>query len=185
MQAKQRILTIPNVLSMLRIGMIPLIVWLYSAQHRVAAAVMLILSGLTDVVDGFIARRCNLITDLGKVLDPIADKLTQAVVLFYLTSEKEGLMCPLLLLVVKESIMAISGLIAIRRTGIVTGADWHGKAATALLYFTMFLHLVMQDMPAVLSNVLIAACVVMMTISLALYTRRSIRAVKRSSTGGE
>lgn len=185
MQTKARVFNIPNGLSLLRIGMIPVIVWLYSTQRRIAAAIMLVLSGLTDVVDGHIARKCHLITDLGKVLDPIADKLTQASVLFLLISDTHAMLIPFVLLVVKEVIMAVGGLITIRHTGVVSGADWHGKAATALLYFTMFLHVVMQDMPSVLSNVLIVLCVLLMLLSLALYTRRSILAIKNSPAEGD
>lgn len=185
MQAKQRILTLPNVMSFMRLGMIPLIAYLYARRRRAAAAIMLILSGLTDIADGYIARRFNLITDLGKVLDPIADKLTQAVILFFLISDNPPMLLPFVLLVIKETIMAVCGLIAIRRTGVVNGADWHGKAATALLYFTMFLHVAMQDMPGALSNLLIAACIVMMLISLLLYTQRNIRAFKATGTKGD
>ena len=82
---KNRILTIPNILSFVRIGLITFIMWLYLAKERYEAALfVLIASGLTDIVDGFIARRFNMISDFGKIIDPIADKLTQASVLFCL-----------------------------------------------------------------------------------------------------
>lgn len=185
MQAKQRILTLPNVMSFIRLGMIPAIACLYSRRKRASAAVMLVLSGLTDIADGYIARRFNLVTDLGKVLDPIADKLTQAVILFFLIADNPPMLFPFVLLVIKETVMAVCGLLAIRRTGVVNGADWHGKVATALLYFTMFLHVAMQDIPAALSNLLIVACIVMMLISLFLYTQRNIRAYKATGMKGD
>lgn len=87
-EPQNRILTIPNMLSALRICMIPLLVWLYYVkQDYLRTGGLLILSGLTDVVDGFIARRFQMISNLGKVLDPIADKLTQGAMLFCLKSE--------------------------------------------------------------------------------------------------
>ena len=71
----------------MRLCMIPLIIWLYCTQKNYAlTAVVLVLSGLTDMVDGYIARRFNMVTDLGKALDPVADKLTQASVMFCLLS---------------------------------------------------------------------------------------------------
>ena len=76
---RKQLFTIPNLLSLLRLCMIPLIIWLYCTQKNYAlTAVVLVLSGLTDMVDGYIARRFNMVTDLGKALDPVADKLTQA-----------------------------------------------------------------------------------------------------------
>ncbi len=78
----KQILTIPNLLSVFRILLIPLIVWLYCGkQDYLLAAWVLLLSGVTDIADGFIARRFRMVSDLGKVLDPIADKLTQTAAL--------------------------------------------------------------------------------------------------------
>ena len=78
----KQMLTIPNLLSVFRILLIPLIVWLYCGkQDYLLAAWVLLLSGVTDIADGFIARRFRMVSDLGKVLDPIADKLTQTAAL--------------------------------------------------------------------------------------------------------
>lgn len=75
---QNKILTIPNVLSFFRLCLIPVIIWMYcSKRDYVRTAVILLLSGATDILDGFIARRFNMVSDLGKVLDPVADKLTQ------------------------------------------------------------------------------------------------------------
>jgi len=74
---RDQILTIPNLLSLVRLLMIPMIIWLYcEKEDYVAAAVMIVLSGLTDIADGIIARKFHLVSDLGKILDPVADKLT-------------------------------------------------------------------------------------------------------------
>ena len=80
-----KILTIPNILSLMRICMIPLFVWTYLAKENyMATAAILILSGLTDLTDGMIARRFNMVSNLGKALDPFADKLTQAAIMICL-----------------------------------------------------------------------------------------------------
>ncbi|MGN1370610.1 MAG: CDP-alcohol phosphatidyltransferase family protein [Aristaeellaceae bacterium] len=178
---KHQILTIPNLLSLLRLLMIPVFVWLYLNGYTQWTAFVLILSGITDVVDGFIARHFGQVSDFGKAFDPVADKLTQAAMLLCLVSRHPMMIVPFILLAVKEIFAAVSGLIVIRRTGAVLGAEWHGKLTTLLLYGMMILHVIWQDIPQWTSNMLNAGCVVMMLISLVLYARRNIRAIRSAS----
>ena len=168
------ILTIPNLLSLFRIALIPLIIFLYSTESYVASGVVLIISGITDILDGIIARRFNMITDLGKVLDPIADKTTQIIVALLLISHFPMMILPLALGIAKESFMAISGYAIVKRRGIVPGACWHGKAATVLLTVTMVIHLIWNRIPQDLSTVLISISAAMTVVSFALYTFRNI-----------
>ena len=173
---KKQIFTIPNLLSFLRLCMIPLIIWLYCSQENYAlTAAMLVLSGITDTVDGFIARRFNMVTDIGKALDPIADKLTQASVMFCLLTRFQMMLIPLLLLIFKEVCNGIMSLFVIKKTGKVCGADWHGKVCTWLLYAMMFLHIVWFDIPREWSTVFISICVIMMTVSFGLYMIRNYK----------
>lgn len=180
---EQRILTIPNLLSLLRLAMIPGIVLLYQNGRSLLCAALLAASALTDLLDGWIARHCNAISDVGKVLDPIADKLTLAAALWMLATAHPALIFPLALLLVKELIMGISGMLAILRTGEVHGAQWHGKAATALTYLTMFVHLLWQDIPSAASNTMAAVCTCTMLLSLLFYTAANIRRIQ-SGRGG-
>ena len=84
---KHKIITIPNVLSFFRLLLIPVIVWLYIVKkYPIWTMAVLALSGITDIVDGIIARKCNMISDFGKAFDPVADKLTQIAMLFCLVS---------------------------------------------------------------------------------------------------
>ena len=177
---RKQVFTIPNLLSLLRLMMIPVFVVLYLNGYDDWTAVMLMLSGLTDVVDGFIARRFGQITDLGKALDPVADKLTQAAMLLCLVSRHPMMILPLSLLAVKETFAGISGLLVIRRTGMVPGAQWHGKLTTLMLYGMMILHLVWQEIPRWASNVLNVGCIGMMLLSLVLYGQRNIRLLRQA-----
>lgn len=82
---KDQILTIPNFLSLVRLLLIPLIIWLYcTAEYRMISVAVIILSGLTDIADGIIARKFHMVSDFGKMLDPIADKMTQGAILLCL-----------------------------------------------------------------------------------------------------
>ena len=83
-----RIFTLPNVLSIFRLLLIPLIIYFYETYHYVWAFGTLVLSGATDVVDGWIARTFHLVSDFGKAIDPIADKLTQIAILLCLMPMK-------------------------------------------------------------------------------------------------
>ncbi|MGL6218432.1 MAG: CDP-alcohol phosphatidyltransferase family protein, partial [Lacrimispora sphenoides] len=153
----------------------------YVKQDYLRTGGLLILSGLTDVVDGFIARRFQMISNLGKVLDPIADKLTQGAMLFCLVTRFPFMMAPLVLLILKEIFAGITGFMVIRNTGQVLGANWHGKAATILLYAMMILHVIWNDIPRILSDMLIAICILMMFVSLVLYGIRNIVALKNTN----
>ena len=164
------IITIPNILSFIRLCLIPLIVWLYCGKEDYTwAGIFLIISGLTDIADGYLARHFNWISDLGKILDPIAGKLTQAAMLICLVLRYPLMLLPFGLMVAKELFMTVSGLMVIKRTGVVASARWHGKVATCLLYAMMIFHVFWSDIPEVYSNLSIVLCALMIVVSFALY----------------
>lgn len=172
---ESKILTIPNILSFARICMIPAIVWLYhfSCDH-LAAGVLLFISGLTDVVDGFIARKFKMISNFGKIIDPIADKLTQTAVMVCLCLRYPLIKLPLITLVIKETFMATTGVLMVKTKKIVPGASWHGKVATVLLYGMMALHILWPDISTIYSATTILASTTMIIISFVLYGIRNI-----------
>lgn len=174
-RCKNKVITIPNVLSFFRLCLIPLIVWQYVFRHHYFTALYLLaLSGLTDIADGIIARKFNMVSDFGKAFDPIADKLTQIAMLFCLVTRFPNMWLPLILLVVKEIFAGVTGLMMVRK-GVVIGADWHGKVTTVLLYVTMLLHMAWVDIPATQSNILIGACTAMIILSGILYAIRNLK----------
>ena len=171
---KDKIITIPNILSLVRLLMIPLIVWLYLGKRDYfLTGIFLLISGLTDVVDGYIARHFNMISDVGKVLDPFADKATQGAMLLCLLTSFAIMWLPIILLILKESFMALSGYMVVKKCGIVLGADWHGKAATTVVASVMLLHLFWYDINPTISAVLIFASAAMILLSLILYAVRN------------
>lgn len=171
-----KIITIPNLLSFFRLCLIPVLIWLYCVEKKYAlTGWVLVLSGVTDLVDGYIARRFHMISNLGKILDPVADKLTQAAMLFCLFTRFPHMLVLLVLMAVKELYMAVSGCLVIKRTGNVHGADWHGKIVTFLLYAMAALHIIWGDIPAAVSDALITVCGIMMTVSLVLYVRKNMK----------
>lgn len=173
---QHKILTIPNLLSLFRLLLIPLIIWLYIVrQNNWATTAVLALSGITDIADGIIARKFHMVSNFGKAFDPVADKLTQMAMLFCLVTRFRWMLLPLGLLMVKESFAAITGLLVIRRTGLVTGAVWHGKATTSALYGMMLIHLLWPQIPPVVSGILIGICTALILLSAILYGIQNIR----------
>ena len=178
-QTQNKILTIPNLLSLFRLLLIPLIIWMYTFKKEYfAAGTLLILSGLTDLADGFIARHFNAVSNVGKILDPIADKLTQAAMLFGLVTRFPLMAAPLGVLVLKEIFIGTTGLLMIRKTGVVIGADFHGKVATTLLYIMMILHIFWISIPAGISAATIGICLVSMIFTLFIYGKRNVKVLR-------
>lgn len=178
---KNKILTIPNALSLVRIILIPVFVWAYCKKKSgLLTAFLLALSGLTDSIDGIIARKYNMVSDLGKILDPIADKLTQAAMLLCLVTQFPLMLIPFVLLLIKETAVGITGLLVIKNTGTVYGAVWHGKVNTCLLYAVMILHVLWAGIPHLLSNSLIMLCTGTMALSFLLYIIRNLRLITHS-----
>ena len=176
---QEKIITIPNILSFFRLCLIPVIVWLYTVkQDYLWTLLILLFSAVTDIVDGIIARKCNMISDFGKAFDPVADKLTQMAMLFCLVSRFPYMMIPFVLLVVKEVFTGITALITIKRTNTVKGAVWHGKLTTIALYSMMAIHLLWYNIPSTVSLILVGICIGIMLMSFILYTIQNIKAIK-------
>ena len=169
---KDQILTIPNLLSLIRLLMIPLIIWLYcEAQQYGLAVIVILLSGLTDIVDGFIARKYHMVSDFGKILDPTADKLTQAALILCL-SVRYQLMVPLIItFAIRELFMIIMGYITIKKYHQVNSAQWYGKVTTIVLYTVMTLLILFPGIPELTANTMILFCGVVMLVTFVLYAK--------------
>ena len=168
--------TLPNLLSYLRLALIPFIVWLYCGKKcYTAAAWMMAFSAATDVVDGWIARRYHLVTDWGKIVDPIADKLTQIAICFCLAWRFTAVRFMLILLIVKEIYMGIIGLVFIHKTDSVEGAVWWGKLTTVLFFAVALLLVLFPAMPLWLEITLVSLESAAILLSMLLYTTRYMK----------
>ncbi|MCD7954943.1 MAG: CDP-alcohol phosphatidyltransferase family protein [Lachnospiraceae bacterium] len=173
---EERILTIPNAMSLFRLILIPLIVWLYAVRKQfIASFGLLALSGVTDVLDGFVARKFHMVSKLGKVLDPIADKLTQAALLVCIILERHYIAFLFVTMFIKEMIMIVCGMAVIKKTGEPYSAKWHGKLTTFLLDLTVVLHVLWRGIPDQLSIALVILCAVVMLYSLIEYLKEDKR----------
>ena len=130
-------LTVPNALSMLRILIVPFFAVAFLTGHLITAAVLLLISGLSDMLDGFIARKFNQITELGKMLDPLADKLTQGMVAICLAIKFSVIRPVLIIFIVKELGMLCCASVLLHRKKRPGAAQWYGKVATAMFYVSV------------------------------------------------
>lgn len=174
------VFTIPNMLTMLRILLVPVFIWAYIRRPGVLPILILTVSALTDLLDGKIARRFNQVSDVGKLLDPIADKLTQGAMLGCLLTRFPRFWIPLSLMVVREAFVGITSLMAIRKSGHVEGAEMHGKVATVLLYAMVLSHLIFYNMPGALSDALIAVTTIAMAVSFVLYAKKNLGIIRQA-----
>jgi cardiolipin synthase len=178
-KVKSEILTIPNMLSIVRILIIPVIVYLYCFKHdSIATLIWVIISTLTDIADGYIARRFNMITDFGKFIDPVADKATQLAVFACLVTKFPLMLLPFIVLLVKEIGSLLLRLYLYKKTEIVEGAKWHGKASTGVVIFIVVLHLAWVGIPAGVSLGAIIFSTAFMLFSGTLYTVEALKLLK-------
>lgn len=172
---KSEYFSIPNLLSYFRLILIPVYLAVYFAADTprgfLWAALVIAVSGLTDMLDGKIARRFNMITEWGKLIDPVADKLTMAAVALSLAFDFPLMRLVFALYVVKEGFMGVMGLVMLRRGFRLDGAMWYGKACTAVTYLVIFALLLFPGMPGPAQTALITVQIAMTLFSFIMYAR--------------
>ena len=174
-QLKQEAFSIPNLISYFRLLLIPLFIQLYMNENFTEALITLAASGLSDVIDGRVARKYNMVTDLGKVLDPVADKLTQCAMMFCVAMRYPAMWWLLGLHVVQELIMIVMGWYVLKKTDTVNSASWCGKLCTGVIYAVMMVHVIVPTIPQAVSAASAAVCAGLIVLSLVVYTARYIK----------
>lgn len=142
---------VPNILTVIRFFLVPVILYYLLNDNYILAFVFLTLSGLTDILDGFIARKFNFITNFGKLMDPLADKITQVSILTVLALQDIIPMFILVVVIVKEFFM-ISGASFLYGKEFVVSSRWYGKLATVLFYVAIVTSLFIRYFNAYIFN---------------------------------
>lgn len=147
---KKEILTIPNLLSLFRLLLIPVYMVIYlnarEPAHYYIAAAILAVSCLTDLIDGKIARKFNMISTVGKILDPLADKATQFTLIICLAVRYKVLRYLICLFLVKEVYQLIAGVVNLRKGKMLDGALITGKICTTVLFVSLILMVMIPTM---------------------------------------
>lgn len=147
---KREVFTIPNLLSLFRLMLIPVYVHIYlnakEERDYIAAGIILALSCLTDAIDGKIARHFNQITNLGKLLDPVADKFTQLAITICLSSRYPVLRNVLVLFLAKEFFQLFAMVMNLRKGKMLDGALMSGKVCTTVLFTSLILLVLLPNL---------------------------------------
>ena len=136
---------VPNILTVLRFFLIPFTLYFLANDQYIIAICFIILSGITDVLDGAIARKYNLITNFGKLIDPLADKITQLSLLGTLVVKNIIPLWILVIVLIKEAAM-VAGASFLYGKELVVSSKWYGKASTVLFYLAIILSMIFKDL---------------------------------------
>lgn len=188
--------TIPNWLCFLRIALIPIFSVLFIKEHYIIAFVLMIIAAVTDLLDGKIARKYNMVSNLGKILDPIADKLSQiaiVIILIFKFWSFEGILKYLLFLfIAKELIMVIAGAVLLAKGMRPVAAEMWGKVATTVFYIFMIAIIAIgpngalvgvwffKALPTPVVYVMVIISVILAFVSLFGYAPGFIRQIKEN-----
>lgn len=170
---KKDIFTIPNLLSLFRLVLIPIYIAIYlnaksSADYYLAAGILAV-SCLTDLIDGKIARHFNMISSLGKILDPLADKATQFTLIICLSLKYHVLWYLIGLFVLKESFQLIAGAINLRKGKMLKGALISGKVCTTVLFISLIVMVMLPNLSTKVVNVLATVDALFMLVAFIEY----------------
>lgn len=170
---KKDVLTIPNLLSLFRLALIPVYVYIYlnatQTYQYITAGTIMAVSCLTDMVDGKIARKYNMISTLGKILDPLADKITQFTLTVCLSLKHPALRPVLILFVVKEVFQLVAGIVNLHKGKMLPGALLAGKVCTTILFVSLIAMVLFPDMSKDLVDAIAVVDTVFLCISFVSY----------------
>lgn len=177
---KGKLKNIPNLLTVFRLLLIPVMLYYLFTDNLKIALIIYVLASATDVIDGYIARKFDMITDLGKILDPLADKLLQFAALIGLWYSK---IIPLWVLIVffcKEIIMGIGCFKLMLKDNVIVQAKWFGKVSTCTFFLAIIISMLSRYF-AVLSPypvILMIIALAMAVFALIMYLRNYLKVVK-------
>ena len=162
-------MSIPNMISIGRIFLVPVFALLYTQGKVMAAMGVLLLAAASDVLDGAIARRFHMETELGRALDPIADKLIQAAMMLCALWRTPSVWLLLGLHLLRELSLGVMSLHVLRITGHVYSAKWYGKVCTACVYVVMIAALAFPQIPDRIIDLGVMICTLLMALCLLGY----------------
>ena len=172
---KKEILTIPNLLSVFRIALIPVYLHIYmnaeSTNDYTAAAIVLAVSCFTDMIDGKIARKFNMITNLGKLLDPVADKLTQLTLMICLSIQHKTMRFLLMVFLIKEFFQFCAMIVSLRHGKALDGALMSGKISTTVLFGSLTIMVFCPNLEERTVNLLVGVSLVFLMLAFVDYVR--------------
>lgn len=183
---KEDLINIPNVLCYIRILLVPVFIVLFLKELYWQSALIIVVATSTDVVDGWIARRFNMITDWGKFIDPLADKLMQFAMLIMAIFKNPWVSILVGIFALKEAIMLAVGLYIYHKGNNLNGAMWCGKLSTVVLDASLFL-IILLPMKYIKNEfvfILIAISATFLILSFVIYMKEYMKMYKEMKADG-
>lgn len=175
---KKNVLTIPNLMTLIRIILIPIFIVLYIKEQYIAALIVIAVSWLSDIADGFVARNFDQVSELGKMFDPLADKLTQLAMIFCLAYRYPLMWLMFGLFIVRDLTQIVLGSMVIAVKDEVNSANWFGKLSTGSVYIVTIILIVWFNIPLWLANTFIALSIGFIFLSMIAYAVFDIKILK-------
>ncbi|MDR2569444.1 MAG: CDP-alcohol phosphatidyltransferase family protein [Oscillospiraceae bacterium] len=176
---------VPNIISIFRICLVPVFIYAYFADDhdiKYYALLIFIVAGLSDILDGYLARKYEAQSKLGKLLDPLGDKLMVFTVMVCITITRPILIWAVLVFFVKEVLMGIGGYLLHKKTGgEIPPANLIGKSSTILFYIVCAALMFFSNIPDSVAIALISAAILLALAALAGYLRTYIKLIKSNS----
>ena len=166
---------IPNILTIIRFLLIPIILIYIFTGNYILALIVFTISALTDIADGFIARKFNLVSNFGKLMDPLADKLTQIATLTSLVI-KDIIPIWILIIVISKEFIMICGASFLYGKDVVVYSKWYGKLSTVLLYIAIVFSLLTKQFALIgiwenIDLALFTLAIIMTLFALVMYIK--------------
>lgn len=162
-------MNIPNILTAIRFVIVPFFAYYLFTEQYIIAVVLFVIGGITDVLDGYIARKFNLVTTWGKLADPLADKLMQITALIILTYLNRIPIPILIIVVAKEAFMAMGSISLYTKEKHVVSANWYGKLATVVFYFAVVL-VILAGIHEPLSGIIVGIAILPTLFAFFMYS---------------
>ena len=175
-------MTIPNLLSTFRICLVPVFVLVYfmGGDHRsLYAVIVYAVASLTDVLDGRIARKYNMTSSLGRILDPLGDKLMTAAVIVCITVDRVIPVWAVIIFVVKECMMGLGGMILFNKLDDMPPSNYFGKASTVVFFAVCVILMLFRQIPPNVAAIMIGAALAVMVLAFGTYLFRFIRILRQ------
>lgn len=166
---KADLFKIPNLLCYLRILMVPLFIYLFLSEYYWQSALVVILAAATDILDGYIARHYNMITDWGKFIDPVADKMMQLSMLILTIFKIKWVLILVVCFIVKELILLGVGIYIYHNDYNLNGSNWAGKLCTVVMDTVLLIFIAFDGIPDSLAIVLVFIVIVFLVLSFIVY----------------
>lgn len=182
---------IPNILSVIRIILVFVFIYLFFADYPnnlIAALLIFLLAGATDIVDGYLARKYNWITDVGKIIDPLADKMMQCTVLVCMLIKKLLPVWLVIPFIVKELVILTGGFFVSKKISKVVVSNIFGKATVVLFYAAIVVCMLARDYlrsNVIVLNILSAVVLIAAMLALINYAIAAAKNIKETRSSAE